>query len=151
MSFYQTRDILEHARKFHRCLSEFYEKLKEATEKERTRVLLDYMSRHERYLDESLALFEEEVSSVVLDTYFKYGSEASPISEIRSFQVKEHMGVDDILAVAMHFDACLVEFYKEMAGQSVSQHVREVFENLLKMEQGEKMELSKQALGLRSL
>ena len=151
MAFEQTRDVLDHARKFHRTLSAFYEELRDSAGKERTRALLDYMSRHEKYLGESLAEFEEEVSEGILDTYFKYGSEASPIREITDFEIKPDMDVEHVLEAAMHFDACLIKYYREMAGYSVSQKVKEVFENLLVMEQHEQVELSKQALGLTTI
>ena len=151
MAFDQTKDVLEHAREFHQKLRVFYEELKASASKERTRALLDYMSRHEQYLDDCLAQFEEQVSDNVLDTYFKYGSEATTIAEIREFEIKPEMEVDDVVAAAMHFDACLIEFYREMAQRSLSDKVREVFENLLVMEQHEQIELSKQTLGLGSL
>ena len=151
MAFDQTKDVLDHARKFHRKLSEFYEDLKDSAGKERTRALLDYLSRHERFLDESLARFEEEVSDNVLDTYFKYGSEKTRIAEIAEFEIKPEMEVGDVVAAAMHFDACLIKFYREMAQRSLSAKVREVFENLLVMEQHEQIELSKQTLELSAL
>jgi len=151
MAFDQTKDVLEHAREFHQKLSVFYEELKESASKERTRALLDYMSRHEKYLDDCLAQYEEQVSDNVLDTYFKYGSESTKMTAISEFEIKPEMDVDDVMAAAMHFDACLIEFYREMAQRALSEKVREVFENLLVMEQHEQIELSKQTLGLGSL
>jgi len=151
MAFDQTRDVLEHAREFHQKLSIFYAELRESASKERTRALLGYMSRHEKYLDDCLAQFAEQVSDNVLDTYFKYGSEASTIAEICEFEIKPDMEVDDVMTAAMHFDACLIKFYSEMAQRSVSSKVREIFENLLVMEQHEQIELSKQMLGFGSL
>jgi rubrerythrin len=151
MAFDQTKDVLEHARKFHHKLSLFYEDLKESASKERARALLDYMSRHEQYLADCLAEYEEQVSDNVLDTFFKYGSKSTEMTAITDFEIKPEMDVDDVVAAAMHFDACLIEFYREMAQRSLSEKVREVFENLLVMEQHEQIELSKQALDIGSL
>ena len=151
MGFDQTKDVLGHAREFHQKLSVFYEDLKESAGKERTRALLDYMSRHEQYLVDCLAQYEEQVSDNVLDSYFKYGSESAKLTDIADFEIKPEMEFEDVLAAAMHFDACLVDFYREMAQRSLSGKVREVFENLLVMEQHEQIELSKQALGFGSL
>ena len=151
MAFDQTRDVLDHAREFHQKLSIFYAELKESASKERTRALLDYMSRHEKYLDDCLAQFEDQVSDNVLDTYFKYESEASTVDEICEFEIKPDMEVADVMTAAMHFDSCLIKFYSEMAQRSVSSKVREIFENLLVMEQHEQIELSKQMLGFGSL
>ncbi len=151
MAFDQTRDVLGHAREFHQKLSVFYDGLKESTSKERARALLDFMSRHEKHLADGLAQYEEQVSDNVLDTYFKYGSENTKITSVDDFEIKPEMNIDDVMAAAMHFDACLIEFYREMARRALSEKVREVFENLLEMEQHEQLELSKQALGIESL
>ncbi|VGO21824.1 ferritin family protein [Pontiella sulfatireligans] len=151
MAFDQTKDVLNHAREFHQKLSVFYDALKESASKERTRALLDYMSRHEKYLDDCLAQYEEQVSDNVLDTYFKYGSESTKITAISEFEIKPEMEVADVVAAAMHFDACLIAFYREMAQRALSEKIREVFENLLVMEEHEQIELSKQMLGFDSL
>ena len=140
--------MLKHARKFHHKLSEFYEDLKDSTDKERTRALLDYLSRHEQYLEDCLEEFQQDVSRNVLDSYFQYGSDASKLSGISDFEIKEEMSVEDVVAAAMHFDACLIRFYREIAQKARSDKVREVFENLLVMEEHEQIELSKTTLEL---
>jgi len=151
MAINQTRDVLEQARTFHRRLSKFYEDLKDSVQKERTRVLLDYMSRHERYLADSLEVFEEEVSDNVLDTYFNYSSGSATVSCFADFEIKPEMDASDVIKAAMHFDSCLIGFYKEMAERTVSEKIREIFENLLEMEKNEQVELSKRALEFESL
>ena len=151
MPYNQTKDVLDQARKFHRRLSEFYEDLKENVAEERTRALLDYMSRHETYLDQCLQEFKNQVSDNVLDTYMQYGSSASSAMQIDNFEIKPEMTVDDVFAAAMHFDACLIKFYREMSEKTSNSNVREIFENLLVMEQHEQIELSKQTLELSAL
>jgi rubrerythrin len=151
MPYNQTKEVLDQARRFHRRLSKFYEDLKDNASLEHTRALLDYMSRHENYLDESLKEFKEQVSDNTLDTYMQYGSDASAQVQIDNFEIKDDMTVDDVVAAAMHFDACLIKFYREMASKSTNPKVREIFENLLVMEQHEQIELSKVALDIESL
>jgi rubrerythrin len=102
-------------------------------------------------VDQCLAEYEEQVSDNVLDTFFNYGSGTSGITEIADFEIKPEMEVDDVVAAAMHFDACLIRFYREMAKRSLNQKVREVFENLLVMEEHEQVELSKKTLELSAL
>lgn len=148
MPFDQTKDVLHQARKFHHRLSEFYEDLKDNTDKERTRALLDYLSRHETYLENCLKEFQQDVSKNVLDAYFQYGSDASKLSGISEFEIKDEMLVEDVVAAAMHFDACLIKFYREIAQKARSEKVREIFENLLVMEEHEQIELSKTTLEL---
>jgi hypothetical protein len=151
MPYQRTKEVLDQARKFHQRLGKFYEDLKDNASVEHTRALLDYMSRHETYLDQCLQEFKDQVSVNVLDTFMQYGSDASSQVHIDRFEIKPEMAVDDVVAAAMHFDACLIQFYREMATKSSNAKVREVFENLLVMEQHEQIELSKQTLELSSL
>lgn len=151
MAFDQTRDMLEHARNFHRKLGVFYKALKESVTHEHTRTLLDHMSRHENHLADRLTQYQDQVSNNLLDTYFQYGSEASPITKISEFEIKPEMDVDDVVATAMHFNECLEQFYHEMAQRTHSNPVREMFENLREMERHEQIELSKQTLELGSI
>ena len=146
MPFHQTKDVLNQARKFHQRLGEFYEGLLDSASKERTRALLGYMSRHEQYLDECLATFQKDVSKNVLDSYYQYGSDATHPKQITGFKIKPDMDIDDVVTAAMHFDACLIKFYSEMVNRAPSSKVREVFENLLVMEEHEQLELSKSML-----
>lgn len=146
MPFDQTKDVLRHARKFHRRLSEFYEDLKDSVARERTRALLDHLSRHEDYLADTLAKFQKTAPENVLDAFINYKPDTANISVIADFEIKEDMKVDDVITAAMHFDACLIKFYADMARKTNSAKVREMFENLLAMEQNEQLELSKQTL-----
>ncbi|QBG48634.1 hypothetical protein EGM51_14940 [Verrucomicrobia bacterium S94] len=143
MPFNQTKDVFEQACKFHHKLSEFYENLKDSAAKERTKALLDYLSRHEQYLEDCLKEFMQDVSRNVADSFLQYGPDASTLKEINDFQIKSSMEVEDVVAAAMHFDACLIKFYREMAEKTQNSKVREIFENLLIMEEHEQIELSK--------
>ena len=151
MTFNQTKDVLNQARKFHQRLSEFYEELEDSADKEHTRALLNYMSRHEQYLDHCLLEFQKGVSKNILDAYFQYGSDATKLSEISEFKIKPNMEVEDVMKAAMHFGTCLIRFYREMAHHARGQSVCKVFENLLVMEEREQLELSKTLLELGSV
>lgn len=62
MPYETAKDVLEHARDYHRILSDFYNKLGAKAQKQRAKMLLDYLSRHEKHLEDSLAEYEKEVS-----------------------------------------------------------------------------------------
>jgi len=146
MAFSQTRDVLDHVRAFHRRLSVYYEGLKASADGGRAIDLLDYLSRHEKCLDDRLADYEEQVSANVLDTYFKYESECTQTAKIEGYTTKPHMDVCDVTAAAMYFDTCLVSFCREMAQRAHVEKIREIFESLLQLELQEQCRLSKQLL-----
>ncbi|MCF7817367.1 MAG: hypothetical protein K9M54_05735 [Kiritimatiellales bacterium] len=147
MSFNQTRDILDHARDFHRRLGEFYAELLDRAPDEETRELLDNLMDHEHVLERRLKEYEEEVSKNVLDTFFKYmvGEREDCFGE---YAVPSLVGTEYVIEATRHFDRCLCDFYKEMARKALAEQVREVLLNLLEMELREQMTLSKKVLEL---
>lgn len=147
MSFNQTRDILDHARDFHRRLGKFYEGLLERAPDEQTRELIAHLMGHEGVLERRLGEYQEEVSDNVLDTYFKYMVDDHKDC-IGAYAVPAVVGTAVVIDATRHFDECLCGFYKEMARKAMSEQVRDVLLNLMEMELREQMTLSKQCLEL---
>ena len=150
-TYERTRDVLDHARTFHNELRKAYQKLSSETEKERIRMLLDYVSRHEEHLEESLTAYEARASKKVLDTWFKYVPEEDKLQNVQDLKLEPDMSIDDIIDVTLRMDNCLVDLYKEMAEAAVSQEVKEVFTNLLNMVEQEKHKLVRNALHLKDI
>ena len=50
MAYETVRDILDRVRNFHDQVGEYYHRLYSIADKERVRILLDYLSRHEKHL-----------------------------------------------------------------------------------------------------
>ena len=150
-SFERTQDVLDHARAFHKELQRLYQQLSTETEKERVKMLLEYLSRHEEHLEQSLSAYEAGASKRVLDTWFKYVPQEDKLQKFRDVKLEPEMSVDDVIEVALQMDNCLVDFYKDMAEVAVSQEVKEVFTNLLEMEEQEKHKLVRNALQLKEI
>jgi rubrerythrin len=145
MSNEQTRDILEHAQQFHRQVSEYYDRLGGQTDKQRIKMLLYYLSRHEKHLAESLAEFEHSAPQSVLNTCFKVGHELKTFDVIKRSHVTPDMSVDDVIELGLEFDNCLIAVYQDLAQEAPDEKVRSVFQNLLEMEQKEKQQLVRNA------
>lgn len=150
-TFERTQDVLDHARTFHNELRRLYEQLSTETQKERVKMLLEYLSRHEAHLEESLAAYEAGASKRVLDTWFKYVPQEDKLKEFQDVKLEPDMSIDDVVDVALRMDNCLVEFYKDMATMAVIPEVKEVFTNLLEMEEREKHKLVRDALQLKEI
>jgi rubrerythrin len=148
MSFNQTRDILDHARAFHRRLIHFYEELLDRSPTEETCELIEDLVEHERVLESRLKEYEEGVSDNMLDTFFKYMVDGTE-KHFAEYHVPAAVDSAYVIGAARHFDACLSRFYKEMARKALSEQVREILVNLQEMEQREQLALSKMALDLR--
>jgi rubrerythrin len=147
MAFETTKDVLDHAREFHTQLSEFYSLLSRKSEKQRVTLLLDYMSQHEKYLEETLTRYEEEVSEKILNTWFRYPPPKEVLTTCSEINIeeKEDLTVDDVIEMAVKLDQCLIDLYKEMIKNSETEEMREVFTNLMEMEKRQELELVRDA------
>ena len=61
-----TRELLDLVRDFHKQLSELYARMAEVATKEKVKMLLNYMSRHETQLEQCLARYEEHAAKSLL-------------------------------------------------------------------------------------
>ena len=67
--YVQVGDLLEQAAEFHGRMSDFYHRLSDKVERGRVRLLLDYMSTHEKNLRDSLEDYDDEASAGILNTW----------------------------------------------------------------------------------
>jgi len=151
MAYETTKDIFGHAREFHRQASSFFHSILDTADKERVRMLLDYLEGHEKHLEECLAAYEKEASDKVLNALYKYTSKKASLQCFENLEIKPDMSVDDVVGIALKLDNCLLEFYQEMADKSDCPEVKEVFGNLLEMEKKEKRNLVRDANILKDL
>jgi rubrerythrin len=147
MAFETTKDVLDHAREFHTQLSDFYTLLSGKSEKQRVKLLLDYMSEHEKYLEEILSRYEEEVSKKILNTWFQYSPPKELLDTCREVSIKktDDLTVDDVIEIAVKLNQCLIDLYKEMIKNSETNLIREVFTNLMEMEKRQELEVVRDA------
>jgi len=144
-------EILDRARRFHRELGEFYQQVEDLTEKERVKLVLEYLQRHEIYLDESLAEYEKDASKSVLGTWFKSTPELELGNCFEDAEIKPDMSVADVLQLAIRFDNRVIELYKTLAKRSVSKDVRHLFKTLLEMEKKEEHQIVRNTIEMLDL
>ncbi len=148
MAYKKTRDVLDKMRLFHKQLSEFYAQMSERANRQKVKLLLDYMSRHETRLEGCLARYEDSAAKRVLDTWFQF---VPPIAKREFFQDMElapDMSVEDVIRTTIQFDNCLAEFCMQMSETAMSEEVRELFSCLLSMEKREERQAVRDALDM---
>ena len=151
MAYKTTKDILELARAFHEQVSAYYRKLGDKSKRQRVKMLLDYMSRHEKHLEQCLTEYEQDASRKILETWFKYTPQFDIPSCFEDIELNPDMCIDDVIELALRLDDCLVELYKGMAEKAEYSDVKKVFTNLLEMEKHEKMNLVRDAIELKEI
>ena len=146
MRFEQVRDILDHAREFHKRLGEFYQNLADHEEAARIKMLIEYLGKHEKLLEQGMVNFEESVSKQILDTWFQFTQDKTILKLPKAMDIKSHMSVEDVIRIGLELDNRLIEFYKDAAENSEVPELKEVFNNLLEMEQEEERHLVRAVL-----
>ena len=147
----QTKDLLEIARQYHQRLADLYAAEVKHGRGERIGVLLNYLNRHEQHLEEVLRNVSSEAREQVRNHWFQYLPGDTPLAELAEVSALAVVGVEDLTAQALEFDGKLIDWYQLMSERSVAPHVREVFEQLLAMEQHERVQLARDTLELADL
>lgn len=151
MSFETTRDLLQGAQQLHQKLSRYYQKVSKKTDKERIKMLLEYLSRHERRLADSVKKYTDGAADNVLQTWYQYAPRKNLDDLLKDIEITPDMPIDEVLRSVIAFDDALIALYQELAQHAGSPTVRDVFTNLLEMEKSEKLRSVRDALMLNDL
>jgi len=145
------KDVIEQTKAFHRKLGDFYQDLSDKVEKERVKILLEYMSRHHDNLAAIVDEYEDSVSENVLNTWFMYVNKECDLSPFFDANIGPEMTAQQAIKIAVDLDKCLLETYEAMLQNEVPDEVSEVFESLLEMEKIEKIKMAKNALKIETM
>jgi rubrerythrin len=139
--------MLDQVADYHGQLANYYSQLSDDAAQQRVKMLLDYMASHEINLQESLAAYEEDASRQILNTYVDCKQCDDVLMTCQQMPIEPEMSVDGVIKAAMDVDRCLLRFYREVSENADPESVREVFRNLIEMEEAELRKLALNALG----
>lgn len=149
---YQTvKDVVEHSRQLHHQISDFYHDLGEAASQIRVKMLLEYLERHERQFEDMLKRFEEDKSQKIWDEWFQYAPDNDLNELLSELNVSDDMSTDDVVLIALKLDDYFIELYKDMVQNSASSDVKAVFQNLVELEEKEKIRTARTALEMNDM
>ena len=135
MSVEQTRNIIDHTKAFHRMASLYYHRLADSTQRERVKLLLDYMSEHELRLAHGLAEYEESAPENILNTWLQSSGTTDAIQLVTDSETVAEMSIDEIVELGIKLSECVLDVYQDLASRAEPESVRQVFANLLSMEE----------------
>ena len=146
MRFEKVRDVLDHANNFHQQASEYYRQLADQVTSPRVKMMLDYLSDHEKTLRHGLQEYQENASANLLDTWLQFTHDESTLSALSdATQAGAGMTLDDVVDLAMKVDRCLIELYREMASSTDSKEVTELFLNFIELGKQEMLQMARNA------
>jgi hypothetical protein len=147
----QVREFVDFGKHLHARISELYDELNEKAELERVKMLLEYLSRHEHHLEQTLLRYEKEVHGGILEAWLEYSPTLDVDAVMEASQLPENPSTDDIFAAALAFDDTLVKLYREVAEKAHDPHTRALFQDLLQLEEQEKIQVTRAAMSLRDM
>ena len=151
MSFEQTRDILVHVREYHARVSAYYHSLRDSASQQRVLLLVEYLSRRHTAINAHLAACEKTAAKDILDFWFQYSRDSSLLEYIDSFTIESAMTVDAVIQQVMDIEDRLISLYRDILDNDLSDHVREYFEMLLVLEEGEEQIMQRDALMMKEM
>lgn len=151
MPYGQAKQILGYAREFHRFARDYFKQLSDSTQQPRMKMLLDYMSRHEEHLDEILKEHETSTKNKAMEAWFQFSTECSVFKPVKNISYTDELTVDQVFEIAAQIDKCMIDSYNTVINRTSNPEVRELFQNLLEMEEHEKQVRARTALGLMDM
>ena len=151
MAIKQTKDVLDQVVRFHKKVAWFLDWLGNGSHGERTKLLLDHISRHEKHMQKVLQDYEENVRESVLQTWFQETPDLDFFQCIENIELNQEQSVDDLIEFACKLDDCVIAHYQRVAECAGSPKIQEVFNKLLELENREKIKMVKQAIRLNDL
>lgn len=139
MSVQQTHSVIDRVREFHQQVGDYYERLANATQKIRVRLLLQYMSDHERRLADALTDYEDSAPEAILNTWLQNcegeGQLDAVRHQLREARVDPSLDADAVVEMGIKFSNLLLAVYRDLAETAEPDAVRDVFQNLVSMEE----------------
>ena len=140
-----TKDILQHSRKFHKLIAEYYHSLSKNSEKERVKLLLNYLEERENQIEKTLEEMELSLSSHVLNSWFSHSQCQSRLDELAKLVTEENPDIDKVIDQFIYMDNCLIKIYSKLVHSAENVDVQEFFDNLTKLEENHKKKILKNA------
>jgi rubrerythrin len=148
MAYVTTRDLLNQVRDFHQKLCHCYAEMSELTNRQKLKMLLDYMSWHEEWIEKSLGQYEADAAERILNAWFQFPPHLEREKAFAGIECGPEMDVDDVVKAVLQFDSCVIEFYREAAQRATHEDVRDLFNRLKAMETHEERQAVINALAM---
>ena len=143
MQFVNVEDVLDHARRFEDMLVDYYGRLSDRAVHEGVRMLAKHMAHRQQRILRALSSFTPEQVIEIHRTPVRYEPEAADCNCFRGRELPADATTGEVLEIALAFDECLARFYRQILRQELSEEVRDLFDSLLRLEEGDEIQLKK--------
>lgn len=142
--------MIERIRKLHQDLAERFRLAAATAETERLKLVLSYIEKREREVDEALEQYQGSASRAVLGTAFKT-VQGAPFRECVALAKTDADDPDDVLNSVIQMDKCLSAKLRLVSEDAVNEDVRNFFLELAAMIDREKKRTVRDAIEMEDL
>ena len=151
MTVSTTRTQLDNIRQFHQQVADYCARTAQLSSDERISMLLEYVGRHEQHLAEAIASYEKDGQTNVLNTWFRNIPDGAIPDPQSIAALGDAPSADDVINWAIKLDDAIIEFYKTLAAEAEIPELKVVLNNLLAMENREKLKMVRSALRINDI
>jgi len=136
-------EILTHVEDFERMLSAYYAGLSEQTGQAAVCLVTDYISRHRRRTTEALSKLPPEQLKHIRDVRLRYRPDLPGRKCFDEIRISPDADVEEVCRAAVAFNQCLIRTYRQIIRQPIDKQIRELFENLIRLEEKDELTMKK--------
>lgn len=152
MQIEQIRDILNWIVDYHQQLAECYEHCADQSESPRIKMLLEYLSEHEKQLTHTIARYEEKADARDLNTWcLEYMDKVPAAAHTLCEANLNVLDTNQIMARTVSIHNQLLDLYRYLVSRAVNKRTEELFDNLISLEEHETMRMVRASESLDDL
>ena len=127
-------ELLKRGESFHLELARYYRSLSEKAEREETRELLDYLSRHEGNLGHCIEDCGREAPPAAAGHCFQWVPDVDAARHLAPAALPADAGSAEVIALARRLEDCQVQLYQELVETCPPGDLRDLLGGLLEVE-----------------
>lgn len=145
-------DVLELTRRLHANLADTLQHASYGAQQERLRMLLDYLSLHERELSRVIALIEEDAQPAALHTWCAEYFDKHPFAHEELDRIDyARMTVTEVMLSLLSIHERIINLYRYLSARAEISSTEELLNGVLALEQHEVMRMMRDAVRLEDL
>lgn len=144
MAIVSIGDLLDRASSSENKLERYYASIRDCSRDNGVRLLTYYLARHRKHIQEALDNFSSQEVERIRKIQLKYDIDFNPEREFHLMKTPpEEVEARELLEAAVAYDQQLVDLYKKILEQPMSDEARSVVEALIRIEERDIVMLKK--------
>lgn len=127
----QTIDILHKIEKFHRNMAGLYKQLLTMKQEDKVRLILEYLEKHEKNMEDELHRFSLESHKKALESWFTYSLDEEKIRFMKTICIDDNLNIKEVVEIALMADDYLQSLYSNLTSIADNRDAKSIFTNLL--------------------